>query len=125
MNKKACILGATGLVGSGKELWTKYYWKTRVAQINECKIGSTVICFNDNIDDNGVYKAPEGKDSARNSLWFMAVGCTSDSRNMFGDSIANTVTNKAFDSMTSEATEESKTSSKKSKATADFIFTVN
>ena len=90
MNKKACILGATGLVGSGKELWTKYYWKTRVAQINECKIG-----------------------------------CTSDSRNMLGDSIANTVTNKAFDSMTSETTEESKTSSKKSKATADFIFTVN
>ncbi|HOE19369.1 MAG TPA: hypothetical protein PKJ69_00235 [Spirochaetota bacterium] len=71
MNKKACILGATGLVGSGKELWTKYYWKTRVAQINECKIGTTVICFNDNID-NDVYKAPEDKDSARNSLWFMA-----------------------------------------------------
>ena len=58
-------------------------------------------------------------------LVFMAVGCTSDSRNMLGDSIANTVTNKAFDSMTSETTEESKTSSKKSKATADFIFTVN
>lgn len=58
-------------VGSGEELWTKYYWKTRVAQINECKIGSTVICFNDNID-NDVYKAPEDKDSARNSLWFMA-----------------------------------------------------
>ncbi|HOE19368.1 MAG TPA: hypothetical protein PKJ69_00230 [Spirochaetota bacterium] len=54
-------------------------------------------------------------------LVFMAVGCTSDSRNMFGDSIANTVTNKAFDSMTSKATEESKTSSKKSKATADYV----
>ncbi len=71
MNKKACILGATGLVGSGKEIWTKYYWKSRIAAKGEIKIGKTIIAFNDNREDD-IYYAPENKEGARTDSWFMA-----------------------------------------------------
>ncbi|MGQ9842729.1 MAG: hypothetical protein ACUVRK_04110 [Spirochaetota bacterium] len=55
----------------GEELWTKYFWKTTVATVAECKVGTIVICFDDNVKDN-VYYAPENKDCARSGSWFMA-----------------------------------------------------
>ncbi|GAB4221120.1 MAG TPA: hypothetical protein PL059_02295 [Spirochaetota bacterium] len=58
-------------VREGKELWTKYFFQSRIAAIGECKVGTIVICFNDNEKDE-VYHAPEDKDSARNGSWFMA-----------------------------------------------------
>lgn len=58
-------------VREGEELWTKHFWKTRIATVAECKVGTVVICFNDNVKDD-VYHAPEDKDNARNGSWFMA-----------------------------------------------------
>ncbi|MCX8122985.1 MAG: hypothetical protein N3F66_02325 [Spirochaetes bacterium] len=58
-------------VREGQEWWTKYFWKTKVATVAECKVGTVVICFNDNIKDD-VYHAPEDKDNARYGSWFMA-----------------------------------------------------
>ena len=58
-------------VSQGEEFWTKYFWKTRIATVADCKVGTVVICFNDNVKDD-VYWAPENKDSARSGSWFMA-----------------------------------------------------
>ncbi len=58
-------------VREGEELWTKYFFKTRIATVAECKVGTVVICFNDNVKDE-VYHAPEDKDSARSGSWFIA-----------------------------------------------------
>ena len=55
----------------GNKVWTKYYWKTGIAQKNEIRLGTVVICSESRSDD-GVYKAPESKDTARASSWFMA-----------------------------------------------------
>ncbi len=65
-------------IREGEELWTKHFWKTRVANVSECKVGTVVICFNDNVKDD-VYHAPDEKNNARNGSWFMAkVTDTSD-----------------------------------------------
>lgn len=57
-------------IHDGKEIWTKYYWKSRIASKAEIKLGATVISFDDNIVDN-IYMAPKNKDQARNGQWFM------------------------------------------------------
>jgi len=55
----------------GKDIWTKYYWSTRIAGSEELKIGAVVIML-DQSGDEGVYRAPENKDEARQVSWFMA-----------------------------------------------------
>jgi len=57
-------------VHEGNEVWTKIYWKTRMATKADIKIGKVVIAFDGNSDDD-VYQAPEDKDQARNRGWFM------------------------------------------------------
>jgi len=57
-------------VHDGKEIWTKYHWKSRIATKADIRIGAIVISFDDNIIDN-VYMAPKNKDQARNGQWFM------------------------------------------------------
>ncbi len=59
------------IVKSGKELWTKFFWKSRIASKSQIKIGMLLIAFDDNkIDD--VYHAPQNKEDARTGDWFMA-----------------------------------------------------
>jgi len=58
-------------VRDGKEIWTKYHWKSRIATKADIRIGAIVISFDDNIIDNEVYMAPKNKDQARNGQWFM------------------------------------------------------
>jgi hypothetical protein len=58
-------------VGDGSELWTKNYWQTRMATQADLKLGAVVIML-DAQGDGGVYRAPENKDEARTSSWFMA-----------------------------------------------------
>jgi len=59
------------IVESGKELWTKYFWKSRIASKSEIKIGKLIIAFDNNKTDD-VYCAPENKEDARTGSWFMA-----------------------------------------------------
>lgn len=58
-------------VADGDELWTKNYWSTRIATKEELKIGLVVIAL-DVCGDQDVYRAPENKEEARTSPWFMA-----------------------------------------------------
>ncbi len=58
-------------VTDGKDVWTKYYWSTRIAASEELKIGTVVIMI-DLPGDESIYRAPENKDEARQTSWFMA-----------------------------------------------------
>jgi len=55
----------------GKTIWTKNYWKTRIADKEELKIGTVVIVI-DAVGDEDVYRVPESKEEARTNNWFMA-----------------------------------------------------
>ena len=55
----------------GSEVWTKIYYKTRIATKDEVKVGQLMIAL-DVADDNSVYIAPTSKDEARDSSWFLA-----------------------------------------------------
>ncbi len=57
-------------VRNGEEIWTKFYYKTRIAKKEELKIGLEVIAFDMSSDD--LYRAPENKDEALGNNWFMA-----------------------------------------------------
>ena len=57
-------------VRDGEEIWTRYYYKTRIADQKEIKIGLEVIACE--IGDGEVYRMPENKDEALQSGWFMA-----------------------------------------------------
>jgi hypothetical protein len=58
-------------VADGKDVWTKYYWSTSIASNEDLKIGTIVILL-DAAGDEGVYRAPENKEEARQNAWFMA-----------------------------------------------------
>ena len=58
-------------VNSGEELWTKFYYKTRVLKKDEIKKGVVVISLEAG-DEDGAYRAPENKDEAIGGTWFMA-----------------------------------------------------
>lgn len=58
-------------VPDGKEIWTKYYWKTRIAAEADLKIG-TIVIMAEVSGDESIYRAPENKDEARTTRWFMA-----------------------------------------------------
>ncbi len=58
-------------VRDGENYWTKYYWRTRIADRSELKLGMHVIAFNDN-HRGDIYQAPEKKDRARGGGWFYA-----------------------------------------------------
>ncbi len=58
-------------VGDGSELWTKNYWQTRMATKDDLRLGVVVIVL-DSQGDEGVYRAPENKEEARTSSWFIA-----------------------------------------------------
>lgn len=57
------------IIHSGEELWTKNYWKTRIATEKELKVGLVIIAFERSEDD--MYKAPEDKSQAMSNNWFM------------------------------------------------------
>jgi len=58
------------IISDGSQIWTKYFWKTRIAAEKEIKIGLVIIAFERGED--GVYKAPEDKSQALANNWFMA-----------------------------------------------------
>lgn len=58
------------LVKDGAEIWTEFYWKTRILAEKEIKTGIIIIAFE--ISDGDIYRAPENKDEAMQNNWFMA-----------------------------------------------------
>ncbi|HXK50282.1 MAG TPA: hypothetical protein PKW56_07425 [Clostridiales bacterium] len=57
-------------VEDGNEIWTSYYWKTRVAQPSEIKLGTMVIIMD--YAEGDVYIKPKNQEMARTYPWFMA-----------------------------------------------------
>lgn len=57
-------------ISSGNEVWTKFYYKTRILAKNEIKTGVVIIACN--VSDEEAYRAPDSKDEAINTSWFMA-----------------------------------------------------
>jgi len=57
-------------VRDGEEIWTKFYYKTRIAAKEELKIGLEVIACE--IGEDETYRAPADKDEALQNNWFMA-----------------------------------------------------
>ena len=58
------------IVKDGEEVWTKFYYKTRIATKEELKLGLQVIIFD--MNDNDLYRAPANKDEALSANWFMS-----------------------------------------------------
>ncbi len=58
------------IISNGEEIWTKYFWKTRIASEKELKIGLIVIAFERTEDD--IHVSPENKSQAIADNWFMA-----------------------------------------------------
>jgi hypothetical protein len=57
-------------VRDGEEIWTKFYYKTRIADKTEIKRGLEVIACE--VSDDEIYRAPQDKDEAFQNNWFMA-----------------------------------------------------
>jgi len=57
-------------IKDGEEVWTKFYYKTRILKKEEIKVGVEVIMCDINEDDT--YRAPADKDEALQNNWFMA-----------------------------------------------------
>lgn len=58
-------------ITDGKTVWTKIFWKTRIATKEDLKIGTIVVAL-DVSGDESIYRAPESKEEARTAPWFMA-----------------------------------------------------
>jgi hypothetical protein len=57
-------------VHDGKEIWTKYYWQSRIASESEIKLGAVAIMFD--YSSGNIYISPKERDDARTHNWFMA-----------------------------------------------------
>jgi hypothetical protein len=55
-----------------KDLWTKYFFRTRPAEASDLALGAVVICFEGNGGGGGEYRGPSDRNSARTGAWFMS-----------------------------------------------------
>lgn len=58
------------MIANGEEVWTKYYWSTRIATEADLKVGKIVIASEAH-NDEGVYRGPEQKSETYEN-WFMS-----------------------------------------------------
>lgn len=58
------------MILNGEEVWSKYFWKTRVATESDLKVGKVVIASEAH-NNEGVYYGPEEKSETYES-WFMS-----------------------------------------------------
>lgn len=59
---------ASGRYEVGRQVWTRYYWRTRPATAPEASVGQRVFCLNKGVD--GVYREPASRDEALSGGWF-------------------------------------------------------
>lgn len=57
-------------VKDGREVWTTHFWKTRIANQSDLKLGTVIIAFD--YEQGGAYIRPEDQERARTGEWFMA-----------------------------------------------------
>ena len=58
-------------ITDGKSLWSKHFWRTRLARPDEIRLGALMVMFEGHqVAD--VYQQPESKETARRDAWFMA-----------------------------------------------------
>ena len=58
-------------IRDAKQFWTAHFWQTRIAAQSELRLGLQVIIFEGH-HRGSVYLAPQSKERARGSSWFMA-----------------------------------------------------
>ena len=58
-------------ISDGSEIWTKYYWSSRIATAADIKIGQIVFASEAHANSDGVYFGPESKSETYDS-WFMS-----------------------------------------------------
>lgn len=58
-------------ITDGNKLWTRYFWRSRLATTADIKLGAQVIMFEGN-SRGDVYDTPAEKAAARRDAWFMA-----------------------------------------------------
>lgn len=58
-------------ITDGANMWSKFYYRSRIAPAGGIRLGTQVISFEGRLDD-GVYLAPETKEEARGGSWFLA-----------------------------------------------------
>jgi len=57
-------------VRDSRDIWTRFYWRSRPAQPQDVVLGALAVCFNDNVQHD-VYRAPPNKREARAGQWFL------------------------------------------------------
>ncbi len=58
-------------INDGNSLWTKYYWRSRAADVSELKLGTVIMSFD--YCEGDIYIAPKSKEEARNNYsWFIS-----------------------------------------------------
>jgi hypothetical protein len=59
-------------IDDGSNIWSKYYYQSKIAQEGELRLGTPVIIFEGRRQDHNIYFAPETKEEARGRAWFLA-----------------------------------------------------
>jgi hypothetical protein len=54
---------------AGQRFWSRYYWRTRPASLQEVVVGRLAFCAD--LAENDVYRAPRGRGEATQTSWFM------------------------------------------------------
>jgi hypothetical protein len=57
-------------VHDSRDVWTRFYWRTRPVEPRDLALGALAICFNDHIQHD-VFLAPRNKHEARTGQWFL------------------------------------------------------
>jgi len=56
---------------AGSRVWSRWYWRTRIAAPGEISVGKMVFCP-DLTNDDGAYRAPTSRAEATQNQWFVA-----------------------------------------------------
>jgi hypothetical protein len=64
------VIGTGAGFTAGQRVWTRYYWRTRIATPEDVRLGKQV--FVPELSENGVYRQPNDRQEAVNGGWWTA-----------------------------------------------------
>lgn len=64
------VVGAGAGYTAGQRVWTRYYWRTRIATQEDVRLGKQI--FVPELSENGVYRQPNDRQEATNAGWWTA-----------------------------------------------------
>ena len=64
------VIGAGAGWSAGQRVWTRYYWRTRIATPDDARLGKLI--FVPELTENAVHRQPNDRQEALNGSWFMA-----------------------------------------------------